>query len=158
MRRSFGDFLRSLRKEKKKTQRDLAREVGIDHTYLSKVENQAPGFTSPSEPTLRKLASALETDADEMITAAGKVPSDVRQMLEPRDDALRRADRPGQVGVEHRLRLVLGDPDVREVAAPADRRDAYRVEVDLVPIPLVGLDVLRQALAVHGASSQTGMS
>ena len=81
MGKSFGKFLRRLRKQKKKTQRDLAREVGVNYTYLSKVENDAPGFSTVSEKTLRKLAGALEVDSDEMITRAGKVPSDVKRML-----------------------------------------------------------------------------
>ncbi len=81
MGKSFGKFLRRLRKEKKKTQRDLASEVGVDYTYLSKLENDAPGFTSVSEGTLKKLATSLDADADEMISRAGKVPSDVKRIL-----------------------------------------------------------------------------
>lgn len=78
---SFGEFLRHLRKQRKKTQRMLAREVGVDFTYLSKVENDQPGFSTVSEETLARLADALEVDPDEMITRAGKVPSDVKRML-----------------------------------------------------------------------------
>ena len=81
MGKSFGEFLRHLRQEKKKTQRDLADEVGVNYTYLSKVENEAPGFSTVSEGTLRKLAGALEVDPDEMIARAGKVPEDVKQIL-----------------------------------------------------------------------------
>ena len=78
---SFGEFLRGLRKDKKKTQRGLAKEVGVNYTYLSKVENDAPGFNTVSEGTLRRLARALDTDPDVMITRAGKVPEDVQRML-----------------------------------------------------------------------------
>ena len=78
---SFGKYLRRLRKQKKKSQRTLADEAGINFTYLSKVENDVPGFSSLAEPTLEKLADALDVDPDEMITRAGKVPSDVKQML-----------------------------------------------------------------------------
>ena len=81
MSKSFGKFLRRTRKRKKLTQRALASEVGIDFTYLSKVENDVPGFSSLSEPTLEKLADALDVDPDKMITRAGKIPSDVRQVL-----------------------------------------------------------------------------
>lgn len=81
MSESFGEYLRKRRKTKRKTQRALAREVGVDFTYLSKVENDAPGFSSVSERTLRKLAGALDVDPDEMITRAGKVPSDVKRIL-----------------------------------------------------------------------------
>ena len=78
---SFGKFLRRKRKKKGKSQRALAGEAGINFTYLSKVENDVPGFTSLSEPTLEKLADALDVDQDEMITRAGKIPSDVKKML-----------------------------------------------------------------------------
>jgi len=81
MGKSFGEFLRGLRKQKKKTQRRLADEVGINYTYLSKVENESPGFSTVSEGTLRRLAKALDADPDEMITRAGKVPEDVQRIL-----------------------------------------------------------------------------
>jgi transcriptional regulator with XRE-family HTH domain len=81
MGKSFGNFLRRLRKQKKKTQRDLASEVGVNYTYLSKLENDAPGFESISEGTLLRLAASLDADEDEMITRAGKVPSDVQRIL-----------------------------------------------------------------------------
>jgi transcriptional regulator with XRE-family HTH domain len=81
MAKSFGKYLRRKRKEKSKSQRTLAQETGVDFSYLSKVENDTPGFASLSEPTLERLASALEVDPDEMITRAGKIPSDVKRML-----------------------------------------------------------------------------
>ena len=81
MGRSFGAFLRRLRASKQKTQRDLAEEVGVNYTYLSKLENDAPGFEQISERTLQRLAGALDADPDEMITRAGKVPSDVQRIL-----------------------------------------------------------------------------
>jgi transcriptional regulator with XRE-family HTH domain len=78
---SFGAFLRALRRRKGRTQRDLAREVGVDYSYLSKLENDAPGFSTVSERTLSRLAEALDADPDEVITRAGKVPSDVQRIL-----------------------------------------------------------------------------
>jgi transcriptional regulator with XRE-family HTH domain len=81
MPRSFGRYLRRKRQEKNKSQRLLAEQTGIDFSYLSKVENDVPGFSSLSEPTLNRLADALDVDPDEMITRAGKIPSDVKRML-----------------------------------------------------------------------------
>jgi transcriptional regulator with XRE-family HTH domain len=81
MAKSFGRYLRRKRKEKELSQRTLAERSGVDFSYLSKVENDVPGFASLSEPTLTRLAAALEVDADEMITRAGKIPSDVKRML-----------------------------------------------------------------------------
>lgn len=81
MARSFGELLRKWRKKRGLSQRDLAQRVGIDFSYVSKVENDVPGFESPSEEALSRLADALEVDPDEMITRAGKIPSDVRRIL-----------------------------------------------------------------------------
>ncbi|NND71097.1 MAG: helix-turn-helix transcriptional regulator [Rhodothermales bacterium] len=78
---SFGKYLRRKRKKKNMSQRALASEAEVNFTYLSKVENDVPGFSTVSESTLKKMADALDVDADEMITRAGKVPSDVKQML-----------------------------------------------------------------------------
>lgn len=78
---SFGEYLRRKRKQKKMSQRALASEADINFTYLSKVENDVPGFSTLAEPTLEKLADALEVDPDEMITRAGKIPSDIKRML-----------------------------------------------------------------------------
>jgi len=78
---SFGELLRRWRKDKGFSQRELARQADVDFTYISKVENSVAGFESPSEEALTRLAAALDVDADEMITRAGRVPSDVRRIL-----------------------------------------------------------------------------
>ena len=78
---SFGKYLRRKRKQKKMSQRALASEADINFTYLSKVENDVPGFSSLAEPTPEKIADALDVDPDEMITRAGKIPADIKRML-----------------------------------------------------------------------------
>jgi len=76
----FGRRLRDLRKQKNVSQRDLAAQVGIDFTYLSKIEvgRSAP----PSEEVIRHIAQVLDADEDELINLAGKVPKDLRVVLE----------------------------------------------------------------------------
>ncbi|SVA93423.1 uncharacterized protein METZ01_LOCUS146277 [marine metagenome] len=81
MKKSFGKWLRHQRNEKKMSQRSLASDADINWTYLSKVENSVPGFSSLSEKTLKNMAKSLKADPDEMITRAGKIPSDVQQAL-----------------------------------------------------------------------------
>ena len=81
MTKKFGTWLRHRREEKNFTQRWLSQQADISWTYLSKVEDGVPGFSSLSEKTLRKFAVALKADPDEMITRAGKIPSDVQQAL-----------------------------------------------------------------------------
>lgn len=67
----FGPYLRDLRRRRRLTQQQLADAVGIDFTYLSKIENAR--VDPPSEAAIRKLAAALQTDAEEMLARAAKV-------------------------------------------------------------------------------------
>ena len=83
----FPERLRSLRKEAQLSQRDLAERIGVDFTYLSKIENGR--VEPPSESVLKGIARELagelsrnETElADELITLAGKIPSDLADTL-----------------------------------------------------------------------------
>ncbi len=76
----FGRRLRELRKQKNISQRDLAAQVKIDFTYLSKIEGGR--LDPPSEDVIRRLAQALDTDEDELINLAAKVPKELRGVLE----------------------------------------------------------------------------
>ncbi len=88
---TFSERIRQLRKAKALTQRELADMVGINFTYLSKIENdkiEASQF--PSEDTIRKLAKALDADEDELLLLARKVPDSIRQRVIERPDAFRK--------------------------------------------------------------------
>ncbi|MFC1962787.1 helix-turn-helix domain-containing protein [Chloroflexota bacterium] len=76
----FGERLRELRKKAGLSQRVLAVNVGVDFSYLSKLENGV--LPPPSEKVILRLAEILGTDKDELLTLAGRVPSDIRQMLQ----------------------------------------------------------------------------
>jgi transcriptional regulator with XRE-family HTH domain len=75
----FGDRLRELRHGKGLNQRELADEVGIDFTYLSKIETGK--MSPPSQDTIRKLADVLGADLDELLVLAGRVPDDVKEVV-----------------------------------------------------------------------------
>jgi len=76
---SFGIRLRQLRLERKINQRLLAAQVGVDFTYLSKIENGR--MPPPSEDVIVKLAEALQTDADELLRLAQKVPHGIQSVI-----------------------------------------------------------------------------
>jgi PAS domain S-box-containing protein len=78
---TFGDRLRELRKAKGSTQGDLANRVGIDFTYLSKLENGV--MPPPGEKTISALASVLNADPDELFGLAGKIPSQLLERITP---------------------------------------------------------------------------
>ena len=88
---TFGARLRELRKAKNLSQRALADLVGINFTYLSKVESEKLDFAQyPSGDLIRKLASALEADVDELLLLAKKIPAEIRERVIERPDAFRK--------------------------------------------------------------------
>lgn len=76
---SFGPRIRQLRKEHDLTLRELAERVGIDFTYLSKIENGHG--SAPAEDTIRRLARVLDADPEELILLADKLPAAFEQDL-----------------------------------------------------------------------------
>ena len=72
----FGERLRELRKERGLTLRTLAEAVGVDFTYLSKIENEKAGYL-PGADTIRALAEALQADPLELLKLADKVPPEM---------------------------------------------------------------------------------
>jgi len=82
----FGRRLRELRKQKNISQRDLATQVAVDFTYLSKIEGGR--LAPPSEDVIRRLAQALDADENELINLAGKVPKDLKAVLEESPQAV----------------------------------------------------------------------
>jgi HTH-type transcriptional regulator, competence development regulator len=91
---TFGGRVRQLRKAKGLTLRDLAPRVGVGFTYLSKIENGRLDFGDfPGESLIRKLASALGADEDELLLLAEKIPDDIRRRVLQRPDAFRKLAR-----------------------------------------------------------------
>lgn len=76
---TFGEQLRRWRLDKRLNQRDFADKVGIDFTYLSKIENGK--MPPPAEKTIMKMAEVLEQDADTLLQLAAKVPGDVKPII-----------------------------------------------------------------------------
>jgi transcriptional regulator with XRE-family HTH domain len=88
---TFGQRLRDLRKGKGLSQRALGDMVGINFTYLSKIENEKLDFAQfPSEDLIRKLAAALEADVDELLLLAKKIPEQIKKRVIERPDAFRK--------------------------------------------------------------------
>lgn len=59
---TFGEMLATARKEAGLTQRELAAAVGVDHTYISKMEGNKLD-RAPAALTLKKLAKATQMNA-----------------------------------------------------------------------------------------------
>ena len=80
MAQGFGQKIRQARKDKGYSQRDLAKLVALDFTYLSKLENDRADY-APKEDVIRKLATRLELDPDELVFLAGRIPERDEEFL-----------------------------------------------------------------------------
>jgi HTH-type transcriptional regulator, competence development regulator len=74
---SFGGRLRELRQQRGLKLRALASPVGVDFTYLSKIEN-GPVPYAPAPDIIRALAKELGADALDLLDLANKVPGSLR--------------------------------------------------------------------------------
>ena len=87
----FGHRFRSLRKNKGESIKSLAKELEVNYTYLSQIENHKK---VPSEEFIEKIAQLFNHDPEELKVLAGKIPDDVKRILmeNPREaiDYLRR--------------------------------------------------------------------
>ena len=77
---SFGEVLKNARKDKGLSQRKLASLIGIDFTYLSKLENNRTDYP-PREDVIRLLAQNLDLNEEELIFLAGRIPHQDSELL-----------------------------------------------------------------------------
>ncbi len=98
----FGTRLRDLRKKAGLSQRELADRIGVNFSYLSKIESRV--MPPPSEQVIHRLAEVLDTDRDELLLLAGKIPADIAQMLKNQEvvKSLRSGKRIKKIRAAHR--------------------------------------------------------
>lgn len=82
----FGEYLRSLRREKGLSIQKLSERSGISNAYISQVETGKRGVPSPE--VLDKLAAGLEVSYESLMRAAGYWPglADVKALAANRGD------------------------------------------------------------------------
>lgn len=86
----FGERVRSLRKAKGWSLRDLAERVGVGFTYLSRIENERLNFGDyPSDALIHLLADALKADEEELLILAKRVPAPIKKRFFQRPDVFR---------------------------------------------------------------------
>ncbi len=81
-REKFGAFIRREREAKEIGLREMAKKIGVSPTYLSKVERDE--FPPPAEERVKAIAGILGLDADELLALAGKVASDLSDIIRER--------------------------------------------------------------------------
>lgn len=80
MAETLGQRIRKKRTEKELGLREMARRLEISPAYLSRVETDEEK-TPPAEDTLKAIAKLLEDDHNVLMHLAGRVPSDVGDMI-----------------------------------------------------------------------------
>lgn len=75
MGQSFGQRLRELRRQSGMSQRRLADEVGVDFSYISKLENDR--LPAPAAETVIRLADAMRASPEDLLAAARRMPDAV---------------------------------------------------------------------------------
>src|SRR5689334_15695134 len=106
---AFGAALRRLRRQKGLTQREVAARVPMSAGNLSRLETGGQG--PPADETIERLAAALDVDATELLTIAGRSISGAafeRAVLEELR-ALREELRAGFARVERALAVRTGE-------------------------------------------------
>ena len=75
----FGAFIRARREAKEIGLREMAKMIGVSPTYMSKVERDE--FSPPAEDKVRLIAEVIDCDVDELLARAGKVASDLSEII-----------------------------------------------------------------------------
>jgi HTH-type transcriptional regulator, competence development regulator len=79
MEKAFGTLVRQLRLQKGYSLRELARRVGLSPNFLSKME--LGHFPPPGEKKIVLIAEILEQNTGELLALAGKVSSDLIEII-----------------------------------------------------------------------------
>ncbi len=107
---TIGQRIREIRKSRNLTQRELADKVGINFTYLSRVENdRLDDEQTPREETLQRIAKALDADPDELLLLARRIPDSYRDRIL------------SQPGVFRKL-LNLSDADLEDLVGQLEQQ------------------------------------
>jgi transcriptional regulator with XRE-family HTH domain len=108
--RDFGDYVRKRREEQQATDpafslRQVAARVGIEPTYLSKIERGE--LAPPSEETVKRIAEELEEDVDVLLAMAGKVSKDLQEIIRKRPKLFAQLIRELKSAPEHALLRIV---------------------------------------------------
>ena len=79
---SFGPLVRRERKAREMGLREMANMIGVSPTYLSKIERSE--FPPPTEDKVKAIAKIIGRDADELLALAGRVASDLTEIIRRR--------------------------------------------------------------------------
>jgi transcriptional regulator with XRE-family HTH domain len=79
MKVNIGDSLRLKRLEKRQSQGDIAKRVGVSAVYISGIENGSQ--TNPKDEIIVKLAEVFDINEDELFFEFNKIPLSARNEI-----------------------------------------------------------------------------
>ena len=103
----FGEVLRQMREKKGISLRKFAVKIGITPTYLSKIE-RLEITKAPSEEVIRLAAVELESDFDELMILAGRIPAELPDIISQRPREMAALLRTAKNMSESDLRKLMG--------------------------------------------------
>ncbi len=84
---TFGHILKEKRRAAGLSQRQLAERVGVDFSYISKLENDR--LQPPAADTVVRIAECVNCPTEELLAAARKMPAGLNDSLINEPTALR---------------------------------------------------------------------
>jgi len=87
MEQTFGEKLKQIRRLNGISQRELAAKVGVDFSYISKVENDR--LPPPSSETIERICGALGVPVEDLLVLARKPPAGMTEIMSSSPDALK---------------------------------------------------------------------
>jgi predicted transcriptional regulator len=115
----FGAYVRQEREGREIGLREMAKMIGVSPTYLSKIERDE--FAPPAEDKVRKIAEIFGSDIDELLALAGRVSSDLSEIIR---------ERPRELAALLRTTKGLTTDDVARLAREAEKaKDRYQRRV-----------------------------
>jgi transcriptional regulator with XRE-family HTH domain len=109
--KAFGPRVRALREEKEIGLRRFADLVGMSPTYLSKIERG--DFPPPGEEKILAIAKELGVDADELLALAGRVASDLEEIIQ---------QKPREMATFLRAARGLSPKDIEQLTKQVERK------------------------------------
>ncbi|WP_454801414.1 helix-turn-helix domain-containing protein [Mucilaginibacter phyllosphaerae] len=87
MSQTFGQLLKIIRREKGISQRDLADQVGIDFSYVSKIENDR--LPPPAAETIIKISKVLDVSEEILLSNSKKLSADMSNVISSSRSAIK---------------------------------------------------------------------
>src|SRR5262249_19685932 len=113
---TFGQRLKSIRRDAGLTQRKLAESTGLDFSYISKLENDRN--PPPAADTIVRLCDAMGVQPEALLALTGKIPSDVVDAIS--------ANVAAQEFLRESYRVALTDDDWRHLSKEVRRLSQRR--------------------------------